>query len=132
MGYLTRDEILEAEDLKRADVPVPEWGGTLLVRGLTGKERDQYEESMIRWQSGNKIGANMTNARARLVSMAAIDEEGKRLFSDRDVRALGEKSGKALDRVFDVVAALSGIGDAEIKELTANFDEGPSGDSGSI
>ena len=132
MGYLTRDEILEAEDLKRAEVPVPEWGGTLLVRGLTGKERDQYEESMIRWQSGNKIGANMTNARARLVSMAAIDEEGKRLFSDRDVRALGEKSGKALDRVFDVVAALSGIGDAEIKELTANFDEGPSGDSGSI
>lgn len=132
MGYLTRDEILEAEDLKRADVPVPEWGGTLLVRGLTGKERDQYEESMIRWQSGNKIGANMTNARARLVSMAAIDEEGKRLFSDRDVRALGEKSGSALDRVFDVVAALSGIGDAEIKELTANFDEGPSGDSGSI
>lgn len=132
MPYLTRDQILEADDLRRLEVAVPEWGGTLLVRGLTGAERDQYEASMIRWKGDSKIGADMANARARLVAMAAIDEHGKRLFSDRDVRLLGEKSGAALDRVFDAVAGLSGLGAAVIDGLAANFDNGPSADSGLI
>ena len=33
---LTRDAILNAADLKTEAVPVPEWGGDVLVRGLTG------------------------------------------------------------------------------------------------
>ena len=40
---LTRDEILESEDLATETVSVPEWGGSVIVRALTGTERDAYE-----------------------------------------------------------------------------------------
>ena len=47
MAYLTRDEILQAQDIQFEDVKVPEWNGTVRVRGLTGVERDALEASLI-------------------------------------------------------------------------------------
>ena len=44
---LSREDILKAEDLPTEEVPVPEWGGSVLVRGLTGRERDLFETSMM-------------------------------------------------------------------------------------
>jgi hypothetical protein len=44
-SYLTRDAILQAPDLQGEDVAVPEWGGTVRVRGLSGAQRDAYEAS---------------------------------------------------------------------------------------
>jgi hypothetical protein len=129
MELLTREAILDIEDLKTAVVAVPEWGGSVRVRGLTGAERDRFEESVIRLR-GQKVGADLTNVRARLVSMAAIDGEGQPLFTDRDVAALGAKSAKALERVFDAAAKLSGLAPGDIEDLTEGFTNGPSGDSG--
>ena len=40
MAYLDKAAILTADDLGRREVAVPEWGGTVLIRGLTGAERD--------------------------------------------------------------------------------------------
>ena len=132
---LTREAILEAVDLGREVVPVPEWGGSVLMRGLTGRERDAFEASIVRMQGGAP-GAGMErslqNIRARLVAMAAIDESGARLFEDRDVRALGEKSAAALDRLFDVARRLSGMSEADVQAITEDFTGGPSADSGSI
>jgi len=134
MAILTRDEILNAEDRQTLEVPVPEWGGSVLVRGLSGTERDQYEESLIRWRGGQ--GRNvaavpaLANARAKLVSLAVVGEDGGRLFSDRDVVALGEKSAAALERVFDVASKLSGLQAGDVAELMQSFESGPSGDSG--
>ena len=135
MAVLTRDEILGAEDRQTLEVPVPEWGGSVLVRGLSGTERDQYEESLIRWRAGK--GRNvaavpaLNNARAKLVSLAVVNEDGERLFTDRDVAALGEKSAVALERVFDVAGKLSGLQEGDVAELMQSFGSGPSGDSGS-
>ena len=132
---LTRAQILETQDLGREVVPVPEWGGSVLMRGLTGRERDAFEASIVRMQGGAP-GAGMErslqNIRARLVAMAAIDETGARLFEDRDVRALGEKSAAALDRLFDVARRLSGMTEADVQAIAEDFGGGPSADSGSI
>lgn len=134
MPILTRDEILGADDLQLIEVAVPEWGGSVCVKALTGFERDQYEESLIRWRAkkGQKVQATMalSNARAKLVSLAVRDESGERVFSDRDVAALGAKSAAALERVFDVAAGISGLQAKDVAELTQSFESGPSGDSG--
>ena len=45
--FLNREAILAAEDLPRELVEVPEWGGAVYVRALTGAERDQFEASKI-------------------------------------------------------------------------------------
>ena len=43
---LNRAAILEAKDIPTETVPVPEWGGDVIVRGLTGDELDDYQGSI--------------------------------------------------------------------------------------
>jgi hypothetical protein len=117
---LSRDDILKAEDLVTEEVDVPEWGGTVLVRGLTGRERDVFEASVFT-ERGGKAVRDLANTRAKLAARAMVDEDGKRLFTDSDVAALGEKSGAALDRVFAVASRLSGLADDDVKEMTQDF-----------
>lgn len=121
-NLLTRDAILTARDLPTEDVGVPEWGGTVRVRGLTAKERDEYEAATVDFRNPKKPTVNLRNTRARLVALCAIDEEGRRLFTREDVDALGDVSSTALDRVFQAAKRLSGIdsdGEAAAKNLPA-------------
>ena len=95
MGFLTRDEILGAVDLKVVEVAVPEWGGTVRVSMMTGTERDAFEaETVVR--KGKRVEVNMVNMRARLVARTVVDEKGARVFSDGDVEALAAKSPQSL------------------------------------
>jgi len=132
MGYLTKAQILEVQDLPVEDVHVPEWGGMVRVRGLTGAERDRWELEGLRLR-GQRLEMNpgLDNFRARLVALCVIDEAGERLFSDRDVPRLSEKSGAVLDRLFDVARRLSGLTAADVDDLEKNSPGGQSGDSGS-
>jgi hypothetical protein len=123
--YLGREKILGADDLASEDVAVPEWGGVVRVRCMTGAERDRFEESIVD-QRGKKTRVDMGNIRAKLVAATVVDEEGARIFSDRDVEALGKKSAAALNRVFEVAQRLSGITDDDVEELAKNSVGGPS------
>ncbi len=116
MNLLTRDQILQAQDIARETVSVPEWGGDVLVRGLTGQERDAYEATIMRL-NGTNAQMNLVNARAKLVARSVIDENGDRLFADDDVALLARKSAAALERVFNVAQRLSGLSSADIDEL---------------
>jgi hypothetical protein len=112
-------DILAAQDIATEDVAVPEWGGTVRVRGLTGRERDEYESHLLD-QRGKRMKVDMRDARARLVALSVIDAEGKPVFTAAHVETLGTKSAAALDRIYDVAARLSGISDEDMDELTGN------------
>jgi len=128
MAYLGRDEILQVDDLQYEDVEVPEWGGVVRVRGLTGAERDAFEESIMD-QRGKKFRVLLQNLRAKLVALSIVDEAGKRLFSEGDVGKLGTKSAAALQRVFEAAQRLSGISDEDVDELVKNSSSGQRDDS---
>lgn len=128
---LTRDEILQANDLQTEEVEVPEWGGSVLVRGMTGTERDAFEESIIEVK-GKKQNINMQNLRAKLISKTVVDENGNPIFTPGDVDALGKKSAAALSRVFAVAQRLSGMSDEDLDELTKNSESGQSDSSTSL
>lgn len=120
---LGRDAILAAQDLRVELVEVPEWGGSVYVRGLSGSERDKFEEESVRIEgTGRKTTAraNLDNIRARLVARCLCDESGERLFSDSDVTELGRKSAAALDRCFEAAQRLSGLRAEDIEELSGN------------
>ena len=123
MNYLSRDAILNVVDLDYEDVQVPEWGGTVRVRGLTGSERDKYEASVMQ-RKGKRYELVMADARAKLVALTVVDEEGNRLFSDSDVKALGQKNAAPLNRIFSTSQRLSGLSNEDIEELTENLDSG--------
>lgn len=124
MGFLSRTQILEAEDREYDTVPCPEWGGDVRIRSITGRQRDDYEQSMVE-QRGNDRKLNMRNARAKLIVLCAVDEDGRPLFSSEDLRALSAKNAKPLDRLFDACQVLVGLSEEDVEKLTENFGETP-------
>lgn len=125
MTLLTRDQILSVEDRPYEEIEVPEWGGSVRVRGMSGADRDAYEASIVE-QRGNDRKINLANARAKLVARCLVDEDNRLMFSSDDVRALGRKSARALERVFDKARELSGMSEDDVDKLTENFGGDPS------
>jgi hypothetical protein len=131
MSLLTRDQILAANDLKSEDVDVPEWGGTVRVRELTGDERDSVELSMVTMRGTEPVlNPNAYKSfRARLSAMSIVGEDGQRLFTDADMLELGKKSSAALQRVFNVAMELSAFTKKDVEELVGKSEAAQSGDS---
>lgn len=128
MAVLDRKKILEANDLTSKTVPVPEWGGEVIIKMMTGTERDLFEDSLFEGR-GKDRKSNYKNLRAKLLSMCLVGEDGKRIFSDKDVDSLGNKSAKSLDKLYTLAAELNGIGAKEEEELTKNSESGGQGTS---
>jgi len=131
--YLSRDEILNASDIQTEEVEIPEWNNKkVLVRGMTGAQRDAYEDASLTMPDKKKQTRAFIykNARARLVAWSVVDENGKRVFSDADIPRLSDKSAAALQRIFNVAMRLSGISEEDIEELVKNSPDGQSDDSG--
>jgi hypothetical protein len=123
MTYLTRDAILGAPDLPTEDVDVPEWGGVVRVRGMSGAARDEWERARVEREP---------NLRARVASLCIVDEHSAPLFSAVDVARLGQKSAKALEKVLEVAVRLSGLaGDDGEVEAGKDSEDEPSGSPGS-
>ena len=128
MKFLGKKEILDVDDLKLETVEVPEWGGCVNIRMLTGSERDAFEGSILQTNSKSKV-KNYANIRARLAQISIVDEKDNSLFSELDIAALGRKSAKALDRIFDAAQKLNGMTEDDIEELAKNSATDQSEDS---
>jgi len=113
MGYLTKEQILSAQDLKTETLRIPEWGGDVIVRTITGRERDNFEKQLT--QEGN-----LENIRAKFVAATVVDEQGNLLFTEKDIEALGNKRASALDKIFALGRKLSGLREEDVEELTKN------------
>lgn len=132
--YLSKKQILEADDIPIDDLEVPEWGGMIRMRGLTGEQRDDYETTIMQqneegqWSSTKEA---LQNARAKLVVLTIIDAEGKLVFDQKDVEALGKKSAVALNRVWNKARELSGLVEGDLEKLVGNSEADQSDDSSS-
>jgi hypothetical protein len=119
---LSREEILGAKDSVMELVPVPEWGGEVYVRGLTGAERDRYEATILR-QKGKRREVVLEDLRAKLAVVAICTEQGDQVFTQADIAALSRKSAAALQRVFTVASRLSGLSDEDVESLVKESEE---------
>lgn len=125
-NVLTAKEILGAEDQPREWVPVPEWAPVsangnasdfgVYITVMSGVDRDAFEASVV----GDGKKRDMANFRSRVCARCIVDAKGKRLFADKDVEALGRKSGVALDRVWESARKLNRMTEADMKELAGN------------
>lgn len=113
MAILNRDQILSADDASRTvNVEVPEWGGSVKLRVMTGSARDQLEKGHNR-----EDGANF---RGRLAAYSIVDDQGVPIFAEKDVLALGSKSQSALDRIVKAALALNGLRPEDTDEAEKN------------
>lgn len=120
MAFLTAADILAADDTKYDEVDCPEWGGAVRLKSIKGTQRDAYEQSLMKGSGANRE-MNLRNARAKLIVLCAVDEDGRNLFTADDVNRLGAKNAAPLDRLFDACKTLCGIGDNDVDRLTEDF-----------
>lgn len=121
---LTREAILKCEDTKTVTIPCPEWGGDVIVKGLTAGERDKWEASLYTTKkhgSSFEIVSNRDNLRAKFIVASAVDEQGKPLFTVGDIDALTRKSAAPMDRLFAAAQKLSGMTNEDVEELEKNL-----------
>ena len=119
MGYITKEQIFQVDDIVTEDVDVPEWGGMVRVRGMTGHQRDDFETSIVEANKAPVLPGQQSasvGTRARLAARCIVDEDGRRMFSAEDAGILGLKSAAALDRIFDVACRLSRIKTSDVDD----------------
>ena len=128
--FLSREAMLAADDLETQDLYIPEkgWEGWVRLRTLTAYEKDELEIGMVAATTNGQVG-RLDNIRARFVAAAVIDGEGRRLYGDGDIEALGKKSAPALSRIFAAVQDMNGISDDDVEEMEKNFGGGQSDSS---
>ena len=86
------------------EVYLAEWRSKLRVRALTGPEK------CILWKLRRGFGPRKYEsggAAATAVAFATVDEGGRRVFTEDDIRALGKKSAAPLYRLYNKILALS-------------------------
>jgi hypothetical protein len=122
-----RDQILAANDIPSEKVPVPEWGVTVEVRGMTGAERTRIMDKAVDQQGG----INLQFVYPEIVIATSFDNEtGEQIFKPSDRDTLLSKSAVALDRLAQVGMRLSGFtqdsADEAGKDSSATAIEGSS------
>lgn len=133
--FFTRDEIVSVDDSTYEDVRVPEWEkggppGWLRVQGLSTAQRSKVEAKLLRQTADGGAVFDATQMRQLFCAYGIIDPTtGGRMFSDKEVHLLGNKSAAALDRVYEAVTRLSRMSKDDIKELVGNLPADPSDDS---
>ena len=104
MHILSEDEILAAEDIKEDFVEVPEWGGSVKIRGLDLRQIANVASKSIR--RNPQTGQDETN---RELSVLYTLQEGmiEPKLSPAGLRAMAKKSAAAVTKV---VAAINALG----------------------
>ena len=116
---LSKAAILAANDLKLSDaVEVPEWGGEVYFKTLTGTERDAFEESYSQ--------ERMKQFRARFLVLSLCDEKGQRLFEDSDVAEIGNKSAIVVNRLFEAGWSHNAFTQEAVEQLGEGSPDGQS------
>ena len=128
---LNAEQILAAQDIPSETIDVPEWGGKVVVRGLSAAEKDAYDRAIVQVDSkGNTTIGRLDNIRALLVVRCLVDEDGERLFKDSQARELGEKSSAVVGRLWRIATRLSGMSaeeaEAEAEAFVGAQDDGSS------
>lgn len=129
-ALLTRSQILDAKDIATEVVPVPEWGGSVKVRGFTGAARDELEARFTD-DTGQMDREKYRLFRAWFAAHSIVDDKGARVFSEADIEALGDKSAIALQRVFDAASRLSAVDAETMDGITEDLKDDPNAGTGS-
>ena len=108
---LTKEQILNADDRASIETNVPEWGGSVYVRVMSGTERESFERE---WTSTEE--KLLPQYKVKLLRRCLCDDKGETLFTNEDLAALGEKNALVLDRLFTECMKLNGFAKDSVEE----------------
>lgn len=112
---LSKEDILKAEDLVKKTIDVAEWGGKVVLRTMTGADREKFEKIAAKGVEA------MDNFRARFLAKILEGADGKLLFkAEEEILQLAEKSAVVIERLFNEGMKLNKMGAGEVEEAEKN------------
>jgi len=111
---LSKSDILKARDFKMREVEVPQWGGSVMIKTLSSKDKGAFEQKT----TADKL--DLSTIMAEYCALIICDEDGKQLFTREDVEQLAEKSAAALELVFNEGRDLNTFTEKDLEALAGN------------
>lgn len=138
MAELTREQLLAKEDLGVEKVVFEDSDDFVYVRMMNGRERDRFEQSMLREKKDKKGRISYDRAledyRAKLAVNTVCNENGENTFEPEDYELLSTNmSAFRLEQIVNVAQRLNKITQEDKDELIKNSEgdqsEGDTSDS---
>lgn len=83
---LSRELLASVQKIKYEDVTVPEWGCSVRLRVLNGRERIEYETFLT--GAAEDSADDQLAMLTRLLSRAIVDENGAQIFEEKELEEL--------------------------------------------
>lgn len=109
-----------AKPLPVTPVDVPELGGTVYVKEMSGIERDAWERAQVSVRGKGRnitFDPNLDNIRARLLVRCLCNEQGERLFTDADAGEVGKLPASIVVALYDAAQVICGLSQKDLEEL---------------
>lgn len=121
---LNREMLLAKESLKVEKVELSD-GNFVFVRQMTGRERDRFEQSMLKPVRSEKgdldYERTLEDFRAKLAVNVLCDEDGKNLLEPFDYEVLSQNmSAATLEKIVNVAQSLNRITNEDREGLVKN------------
>jgi hypothetical protein len=131
---LTREQILNLDDIQVKEIDVPIWGKKVYIKQLTRGQQDTY----LKRQFGTAQMKQDRQAKAQefknwelyghdawLCAKGICDEKGNRIFDDADIKDLKTKNGEAIGYIAKEIILYSKMEDDltaedEVEEIEKN------------
>lgn len=102
-----RDRIRNTDDLPTRVVEVPEWGVTILMRGMTARQRTEVMQSA---RPAGQAEPDMLRVYPRLLIHCCYDPDTMEpVFTAEDASWLMDRSSKPVEALAEVALQLSGL-----------------------
>jgi 5'-3' exonuclease len=107
---LSVDQILNAP-LATETVNIPKLKGDITIRELTGTERAAIELLSMDVKNNKELHKKI---KPMVAAYSIVDENGDRMFTDKQIPDLAKLSGTVLDKIAGVAERLAGMGPEDI------------------
>ena len=132
MALLNRNQILEAKDIKTKVIPVPEWGGDIMIKQLSAKEYNDITMNMVNIKkmaakqlSKKNADENLEDAineiaiknqKILLIIKSVVDENMKPLFTEADLELLYQKNTNVIDKIIAEIEEFNAVSTEDTKK----------------
>lgn len=128
---LTEEQILAALDryeVETRKLRIPELGGTVYVREMSGQIRNRLEATYATIRNGGD-SKQLDKITAQIVAYCTVDEAGKPIMTMNAAQRVVSKMQKVAFRIRDAALELSATDEDDVEALAEVFDGAQSGDS---
>lgn len=120
------DSIYQSHDIPEEQVEVPEWGVTILLRGLDGESRARYLERYMTPDANGDLHIDYAVMYPAILVETCFDPEDGSLVFDKgeeDIARINKKAAQVIERLAQKASEMSGLTANEEKKAAQSFRE---------